>query len=408
MSARPWVMTRSTATWLLLVVLLFSVFLLVPTARAAHCGSGQFFVSGNFIDKTSGKPIPVVATVTFTQLSSDQSQVVGKTTTQLPTSTYQICLPARGDRYYVRFHAEGYVNGQNPDFDVLIDPVPAAGSHVVANESQARIVDLYQSELFFHREDGLFRVYDPRTDGSLPKPTIAGANWPLTGNWQFSAHQSFCGGTRFPVFAYGSGGTMYMISDLIAFHESGFDSKYLDPVGEEPGWDIATSYNRSNDVLLYRTDGAFQVKRFERDNDCSESVVNEPILSGNWTPGWTSIVQIDLNGDQRDEVLFYRKTDGLFRYYYVRDSGSISSPILAGDGYTTGWDSITAVDLDGDRQDEIFFYREDGLFRFYDIRPDGTLPRPMLAGDGYTKGWSSIARFESCRVHGDWECPFAG
>jgi hypothetical protein len=31
----------------------------------------------------------------------------------------------------------------------------------------------------------------------------------------------------------------------------------------------------------------------------------------------------------------------------VNANGSIGSPILAGSGYTAGWDSITAVDLNG-------------------------------------------------------------
>ena len=90
-----------------------------------------------------------------------------------------------------------------------------------------------------------------------------------------------------------------------------------------------------------------------------------------------------------DEMFFYRD-DGLFRYYNINPTGSIGSPILAGDNYTKGWSSITAVDLDGDGQDEMFFYRDDGLFRYYNINPNGSIGSPILAGDNYTKGWSSI------------------
>jgi hypothetical protein len=46
--------------------------------------------------------------------------------------------------------------------------------------------------------------------------------------------------------------------------------------------------------------------------------------------------------------------------------------------------------LDGDGQDEMFFYRDDGLFRYYEIGADGQIGLPILAGDGYTSGWSSI------------------
>ena len=52
------------------------------------------------------------------------------------------------------------------------------------------------------------------------------------------------------------------------------------------------------------------------------------------------------SGDAADEMFFYRD-DGLFRYYNISPDGSLGKPILAGDGYTSGWSSITAVDLDG-------------------------------------------------------------
>ena len=41
--------------------------------------------------------------------------------------------------------------------------------------------------------------------------------------------------------------------------------------------------------------------------------------------------------------------------------------------------------------DEMFFYRDDGLYRYYSIKPDGTLSSPLLAGDNYTTGWTSIS-----------------
>jgi secreted trypsin-like serine protease len=50
--------------------------------------------------------------------------------------------------------------------------------------------------------------------------------------------------------------------------------------------------------------------------------------------------------DSNDEMFFYRD-DGLYRYYNIKPNGSLGSPILAGTEYTTGWSSITAIDLDG-------------------------------------------------------------
>ena len=146
---------------------------------------------------------------------------------------------------------------------------------------------------------------------------------------------------------------------------------------------------KDDEMFFYRDDGLFRYY-----NVRSDGTLPSPILQGDgYTTGWDSIVGVDLEGDGRDEMFFYRQ-DGLYRYYDVRSDGTLPQPLLAGDDYTTGWDSITAIDLDGDGQDEMFFYRQDGLFRFYDIAPDGSLGTPILEGDGYTTGWSSIASID--------------
>ena len=59
-----------------------------------------------------------------------------------------------------------------------------------------------------------------------------------------------------------------------------------------------------------------------------------------------------------DELLFYRD-DGLFRFYDVRSDAVLGSPVLSGSGYTRGWSSITAVDLEGDGQ--VHFSLHDAL-----------------------------------------------
>jgi hypothetical protein len=43
--------------------------------------------------------------------------------------------------------------------------------------------------------------------------------------------------------------------------------------------------------------------------------------------------------------MFFYRDDGLFRYYNISATGHVGSPILAGDNYTNGWSSITAVNL---------------------------------------------------------------
>jgi subtilisin family serine protease len=47
-----------------------------------------------------------------------------------------------------------------------------------------------------------------------------------------------------------------------------------------------------------------------------------------------------------------------------------------------------------DLNDEMFFYRDDGLFRFYNVNPNGTLPKALLEGDSYTTGWDSITAID--------------
>jgi hypothetical protein len=88
--------------------------------------------------------------------------------------------------------------------------------------------------------------------------------------------------------------------------------------------------------------------------------------------------------------MFFYRDDGLFRYYNIKPDGQIGTPIAAGTGYTKGWSSITAIDLDGDGQDEMFFYRDDGLFRYYNVNADGSLGSPVLGGSDYTKDWDAI------------------
>jgi hypothetical protein len=149
---------------------------------------------------------------------------------------------------------------------------------------------------------------------------------------------------------------------------------------------LADGDDLEDEILFYRQDGLYRYYDIRPDGN-----LPSPILAGDgYTQGWTSITAIDLDGKGQDEILFYRN-DGLFRFYNIDSAGNVGSPILSGDGYTPGWDVITAVDLDGDGQDELFFYREDGLFRYYNVRPNGQVGTPILAGDAYSSGWDVIA-----------------
>lgn len=70
-----------------------------------------------------------------------------------------------------------------------------------------------------------------------------------------------------------------------------------------------------------------------------------PISSGIYSKNWDVITAIDLDGDGQDEMLFYR-VDGTFKYYETKANGTLGPLIQSGAGYSTGWSSITAVNLD--------------------------------------------------------------
>ena len=152
---------------------------------------------------------------------------------------------------------------------------------------------------------------------------------------------------------------------------------------------LANHGDYADEILFYRDDGLYRYYDIRPDGS-----VPAPIQAGeDYTSGWDSITGVDLDGDGQDEIFFYRD-DGLYRYYDIHEDGRIGSPLTSGDTYTTSWDSIIAVDLDRDGQDELFFYRSDGLYRFYNVRPEGSLGAPISAGNDFTTGWDAITAID--------------
>jgi len=150
---------------------------------------------------------------------------------------------------------------------------------------------------------------------------------------------------------------------------------------------FTVSYTPSvgDEMLFYRSDGLY---RYHAVNN--SGTLGTLIRGGSgYTSGWKSITSVDLDGEGQDEIMFYRD-DGLYSYYDIRSDASLGSPIKGGTDYASGWSAITAVDLDGDGKDEMFFYRSDGLYRYYDIRADGRLGSPIKGGTDYTSHWSAI------------------
>ena len=160
---------------------------------------------------------------------------------------------------------------------------------------------------------------------------------------------------------------------------------WAEVTGENIAWD--SNYTLTDCQAVH---DRFMASTGHRSNILNSTALHAAVGAYVDNSGWWITEVFYAGADQDDEMFFYRG-DGIYRYYDINPDGSLSSPLDAGDGYTTGWDTITGIDLDGDSKDEMFFYREDGLYRFYSVNPDGSLPKPFLEGSNYTKGWDSIS-----------------
>ncbi len=137
------------------------------------------------------------------------------------------------------------------------------------------------------------------------------------------------------------------------------------------------------DVLFYRaSDG---LMRFYT---TSSSGVFTPLTDVYWgTRGWTHLVVGDYNNDGSDDVMWYRATDGLMRFYEVTSTGTFQALTPAYFG-TRNWTTIPAGDYDGNGTDDVLFYRSESLARFYEVDATGTfhaLGTAFTPGSGYTQ-----------------------
>ena len=139
-----------------------------------------------------------------------------------------------------------------------------------------------------------------------------------------------------------------------------------------------------DELFFYREDGTYAYYEVRADGSLKTKVTS----GTGYSKGWSTITAVDLDGDGTDEMFFYREI-GTYAFYDLRADGALSIKLSGGTAYSKGWSTITAVDLDGGN-DELFFYREDGSYAFYKVRADGTLKTKLIGGTGYSKGWSTI------------------
>jgi hypothetical protein len=242
-------------------------------------------------------------------------------------------------------------------------------------------------EVFFYRSgDGAFRYYRIAPNGSLGSPIIGGTGYSI--GWDSITAIDLDGDGNDEQFFYRSSDGAYRFYDINP--DGSLGSPILGGVGYSVGWDAITAIDIDGDgqdeMFFYRsTDGAYRYYDIR-----PNAQLGSPILGGGgYSLDWESITAVDLDGDGQDEMFFYRSTDGAYRFYDIKASASLGLPIQSG-VYETGWNLTTAIDLEGDGSDEMFFYRANGEFAYHDMTSVGTRGETILAGSGYSSGWSSI------------------
>jgi len=246
-------------------------------------------------------------------------------------------------------------------------------------------------EMLFYRSDGLYQYFDVQADGDLGSTILEGNNY--SSSWTSISDLDLDGdGAGEMLFYRATTGTF----KYYAMKSNGsLEKLILSGSGYSTGWSSITAVDldgdRRDEIFFYRmSDGAYRYYDIRPDGTLSELLSG----GGGYSKGWTSVTAIDLDGDDKDEMLFYRATDGTYKYYTMRSNGSLDDLILGGTAYSTGWSAITAVDLDGDGQDEIFFYRTSGSFRYYNISASAGLGSPIASGSGYTQGLSVVTAID--------------
>jgi Tol biopolymer transport system component len=239
-------------------------------------------------------------------------------------------------------------------------------------------------ELFVYRNNGTYRFFDVRPDGSTAATINSGDDY--TSGWSAITSVNLDGDGQDEMFFYRNDG-------LYRYYNIRSDGSVGSPIraGTDytSGWDAITAVDLGGDgqdeMFFYRDDGLYRYYDI-----ASDGRIGAPIRAGSdYTKGWDAITAVNIDADSGDEMFFYR-SDGLYRFYEIDPNGRIGSPIIAGDDYTTGWDAIVAIDLDGDGRDEMFFYRDDGLYRYYNVRSDGRLGTPIRQGSNFSTGWTSV------------------
>jgi len=236
--------------------------------------------------------------------------------------------------------------GENEWFNGHSRQIAQIAIHPDYDSGEIRSVDL-----------AMIRLSTPVPVASLPK-LPSSSNWPLLDQVLLVVGwgQTFTGS---PASASLQGGGVwvdsdsngllyedYCVRDWVAY--SGYEDFCFggiswacpgDSGGPLVGWS-------SPSVTTGAMETIYGVTSFGQDTGCSNTLQADSVGQRVGPHvGWITNL-LPPPPDGADEMFFYRD-DGLFRYYDIKPDGQVGTPILAGDGYTAGWSSITAVDLDG-------------------------------------------------------------
>jgi hypothetical protein len=169
---------------------------------------------------------------------------------------------------------------------------------------------------------------------------------------------------------------------------SGLTSPFWEALGTR-GWShvVPGDYNGDDiaDLLFYRaSDG---LMRFYTITAGGTFRAMTPVMYGN--RGWTQMIPGDFDANGTDDLMWYRASDGLMRFYTVTSTGRFTpmTPVMYGN---RNWDRIPSGDFDADGRDDLMYYRStDGLYRFYTISAIGRFT--AISAVGYTDtGWNQI------------------
>lgn len=109
-----------------------------------------------------------------------------------------------------------------------------------------------------------------------------------------------------------------------------------------------------------------------------------------WSTSWTTVTAIDVNGDGRDEMLFYNSKTGKYNIRKVNTKGQVTGAAIRKGTWAKGWTSIAAVNFQADANDEIVFYNsKTGKLASYNVGKTGNLGK-QLTNRTVAKNWTSV------------------